>query len=287
MASVLHRRLHLGAALIRKLGERTLDAPSHVSNCSGVDCEHCAAANATRAPHSGSAYAPTHAGRLVHADIAGPFKRSASGSYQYLLLLTDDHTRFKVAYFLKLKSEAPRAIKKFVASFNAHASRHTATPVRVVGTFHSDNAGEFVSREFQEFLSEEGVHRTTSPPHAHQLNGVSERAIRSVMSLVRSLNQSSQVAIGYWPDMVEHAVDVLNRCTGPTEGYGAHAGRHAILSAHAREWHTHGRAVAEVLLEHEASSVAEHRVNAGGIPKLMDAYQGLRERRNAPHATEK
>ena len=107
LAAVLHRRLHLGADILRRLPERTSDVPQHLAASRGVACEHCAAANSTKVPHSSSRYQPTHAGRLVHADIAGPFVCSSSGAYKYLLLLTDDHTRFKFAYYLRRKSEAP------------------------------------------------------------------------------------------------------------------------------------------------------------------------------------
>ena len=104
-----------------------------------------------------------------------------------------------------------------MASFNAHASTDKAAPVRIVGTLHSDNAGEFVSHEFREFLDEALIHQSTSPPHAHQLNGVSERGIRTVMSLARSYLVAGHVSVGYWNYAVASAVDVLNRTTGPTE----------------------------------------------------------------------
>ena len=54
----------------------------------------------------------------------------------------------------------------------------------VVGSFHTDNAGEFISRDFTEFLA--NIRHTTCPPHVHQLNGVAERAIRSIVELMRS-----------------------------------------------------------------------------------------------------
>ena len=189
--------------------------PQHIANASHVACSACTAANATRLAHRGSRYSPTHAGRLIHADIAGPFTCSSIGQSRYLLLLTDDHTRFKVGYFLRRKSDAPAKIKQFIAAFNALANTGAKSPVRVVGTLHSDNAGEFVSREFTEFLSDEQVHQTTSPPHVHQANGVAERSIRSVMSLARSYLHASGVGISYWPSAVEQAIDVLNRTTGP------------------------------------------------------------------------
>ena len=82
-------------------------------------CAHCLEANAPHLPHGGTGYKPTRPGRLVHADLAGPFRRSLLGSYQYLLLVTDDHSRYKHVYFLRKKSEAPALMRRYLASFNA------------------------------------------------------------------------------------------------------------------------------------------------------------------------
>eukprot|EP00965_Chrysotila_dentata_P160484 5298944-Pleurochrysis_carterae.AAC.1 len=80
---------------------------------------------------------------------------------------------------MRNKSEAPSHVRKFIAAFTALANKNSPRPSRIVGTLHSDNAGEFLSREFTDFLTERGVHTSTCPPHIHQLNGVAERSIRS------------------------------------------------------------------------------------------------------------
>eukprot|EP00965_Chrysotila_dentata_P046274 1538215-Pleurochrysis_carterae.AAC.1 len=72
-----------------------------------------------------------------------------------------------------------------MASFTALVNKQSAQPKHVIGTLHSDNAGEFLSKEFGDFLATHGLHNTTCPPHVHQLNGVAERAIRSIMELTR------------------------------------------------------------------------------------------------------
>ena len=130
-------------------------------------------------------------------------------------MLVDDHSRFKQVYFLKHKDEALKRIRSFVAKLNSLASVGKPEPVRVIGQLHMDNAGEFLSNEFNEFLDSESITRTTCPPHVHQLNGVAERSIRSIMEIVRATREASQCPIGFWPHLVEHAVDVLNRTTGP------------------------------------------------------------------------
>ena len=221
-AALLHRRLHVSLDHLKKLAERSADAPQHIAAARSLTCPHCHEANATRLPHSSTdAYQPTHAGRLVHADIVGPFRRSDSGHYQYAIVLIDDHTRFKFAYFLRRKSDAPSAVRKFISRFNAHANATSTLPVRLVGSLHTDNAGEFLSRKFSELLDENLINLSTCPPHVHQLNGVAERSILSIMSLTRSYLTASNVNMTHWPHAMEMAVDVLNRTSGPVKSGAA------------------------------------------------------------------
>ena len=212
---VLHRRLHIGFDVLRKMGDMARDVPGSIAQGKAHSCEHCKEANAARLPHTGSGYTPSYPGRLVHADIAGPFKRSQHGQHQYFLILIDDHTRWKQVYFLRRKSEAIHKIRNFVTKLNAITNRGKAEPTKIVGSLHTDNAGEFLSHEFEEMLDDEMVHHTTCPPHVHQLNGVAERAIRSVLENVRANMAASHAPLGFWPYLVEHAVDCLNRTTGP------------------------------------------------------------------------
>ena len=215
VAALLHRRLHVSLDHLRRLGERSADTPAHIAAARELTCPICAEANSTRLPHGHSQYTPTHAGRLVHADIVGPFVSAFFGGHKYALILVDDHTRFKFVYFMKAKSEAPDKIRSFIASMNSHASLNSAAPIRVVGSLHTDNAGEFLSRKFTELLDEELVAQTTCPPHVHALNGVAERAISSVLALTRSYLTAGNVATTHWTHAVEMAVDVLNRTSGP------------------------------------------------------------------------
>ena len=177
----MHRRLHAGIERLRRLPACTADAPPSLAKARDVGCGACIAANATRAAHPSSRYEPTYPGRLVHADIAGPFRGSLRGGSRYLLVLVDDHSRFKSVYFLKRKSEASACIRKYVASFTALLNRKRAEPTVVVGALHTDNAGEFTSREFTEFLDDNLIAATACPPHVHALNGVVERAIRTII----------------------------------------------------------------------------------------------------------
>eukprot|EP00965_Chrysotila_dentata_P102625 3388082-Pleurochrysis_carterae.AAC.2 len=69
----MHRRLHAGASRLRALPSITADAPPAITRGHFNGCNACTEANATRLPHESQLYQPSHAGRLVHTDIAGPF----------------------------------------------------------------------------------------------------------------------------------------------------------------------------------------------------------------------
>eukprot|EP00965_Chrysotila_dentata_P188414 6172719-Pleurochrysis_carterae.AAC.6 len=83
------------------------------------------------------------------------------------------------------KSEVPLHARKFIASFAALLNKGGAEPQRLVGTLYSENASEFLSTRFTELLADSGVRSSTCPPHVHELNGVAESAIRSIMEPAR------------------------------------------------------------------------------------------------------
>ena len=158
---------------------------------------------------------PAVVSRPTHS--CGPFRPSYIGGYRYSLVLVDDHSRFKFVYHMAKKSEAPQLVRRFVAAFNGKSNSTSQVRTRMVGALHTDNAGELVSREFQELMDHESIDHTTSPPHVHQLNGVAERSIRSVSELARSYLVAGHVPAKFWPLAFDMAVDVLNRTSGPEE----------------------------------------------------------------------
>eukprot|EP00965_Chrysotila_dentata_P105649 3489587-Pleurochrysis_carterae.AAC.2 len=119
---------------------------------------------------------------------------------------------------MRSKSEAPAYVRKFLASFAAILNKCQSEPKYLVGTLHTENAGEFLSTRFADFLSGTGVHSSACPPYVHELNGVTERAIRSVMELARSNLVAASAPTCFWDFAVLHAVDILNRTSTPPGG---------------------------------------------------------------------
>ena len=98
------------------------------------------------------------------------------GSRLWILVVVDDHSRYKFVKLLKCKSdeyEKPKVDELLAAMDSMVAAR--GGPLKVVN-IKCDNAGEFLSREFRKMLTGKGIHQTTCPPHVHQLNTVSPSA---------------------------------------------------------------------------------------------------------------
>ena len=273
----LHRRLHVNQDLIRKLPGLTADAPKNLEKGIVHSCEACFEANATRLPHKGNLYKPSRVGRLVHADIVGPFKRTMIGSYQYMLVLVDDHSRFISVRMLAHKSDALAEIRAYVAELNALINVGKAEATQIVGTLHTDNAGEFLSREFGEFLDAKLITQTTCPPHVHSLNGVAERAIRAVVENMRSTMVAGNVPIIFWNYVATHSADVLNRTGGPP---GSTVTSHELVTGEkpkimgiwpigCRAFPVKPRAAySKTLIEAHAWS----GINLGRVPSVPNAY---------------
>ena len=215
LVDTLHRRLHVNQDMLRHLPARSADVPDKASRGQSHSCPHCTSANAQKLAHHRKPYEPSHVGRLIHGDIVGPFVKSSIGGFAYLLVLVDDHSRYVSIYFLQRKSDAPEKIRNYVAGLNRLVTGEAASATRIIGTLHTDNAGEFLSHEFTEFLDSQLIAHTTCPPHIHELNGVAERAIRSLVENMRSNINMSKMPISFWNYVAEHSVDVLNRTTGP------------------------------------------------------------------------
>ena len=173
---------------LKRLVHTTADAPASLSAATYAHCDDCVEANAKRLPHKGTKYKPSYIGKVVHMDIVGPLAASHCHGYRYVLVLVDDHSRFKISYMLKHKSDALPKAREFIASMRKAVSSKANAPVApstIIGSVHCDNAAEFLSQDFTELLASEGITQTTCPPHVHQLNGVAERAIQSVTQLAR------------------------------------------------------------------------------------------------------
>ena len=118
-------------------------------------CEPCLAGKMHANPFPTSDTRATAPLEKIFADLHDVGVRSASG-YRYWIIILDECTSHKAALPLKKKSEAFAAFKKF----KGWAENITGKKIKI---FRHDKGGEFISKEFEEYLAECGieVQRTT------------------------------------------------------------------------------------------------------------------------------
>lgn len=75
--------------------------------------------------------------------------------------MIDDHSRYMWTILLKEKSQAFEKFKKFKTSIE----QETGFSIK---TFRTDRGGEFMSREFNDLCSENGIQRHLTAPYSPQ-----------------------------------------------------------------------------------------------------------------------
>ena len=78
---------------------------------------------------------------------------------------------------MRHKSEAFEKFKKF----RHEVEKQIEKPIKVL---RSDRGGEYLSREFLDYLKNNGIVCQWTPPGTPQLNGVSERRNRTLLDMV-------------------------------------------------------------------------------------------------------
>src|ERR1700683_2695572 len=128
-------------------------------------CPACALGKATHAsfPPSKSEHANTVLG-LVHSDLWGPAPVQTITSTRYVITFTDDKSRWAWVAFLKRKSDAFAAFKKWLI----FAEKQTNLQLYI---FHTDNGGEFLTKEWRQMLKDRGIHHETTSPDTPEQNG--------------------------------------------------------------------------------------------------------------------
>lgn len=80
-----------------------------------------------------------------------------------------------------------------------------------IRTLRSDNAREYLSQQFQNFMSRNGILHQTSCPHTPPQNGVAERKNRHLVETTRTLLLHGNVPLRFWGDDVLTSCYLINR----------------------------------------------------------------------------
>lgn len=130
------------------------------------------------------------------------------GGSKYLLMIVDEANECMKCFWLQAKSEREVCVKKYIMMLQTQFS------MRVKFVRH-DGDREFSTSSRKAFYKKEGIEKQTTVPYAHQTNGKAERAIRTIVTIVRSMLYHANLDKCFWSKAAMMTIYVTNRLPSP------------------------------------------------------------------------
>uniref|UniRef100_A0AAV1UM58 Integrase catalytic domain-containing protein n=1 Tax=Peronospora matthiolae TaxID=2874970 RepID=A0AAV1UM58_9STRA len=141
---------------------------------------------------------------LLHIDTCGPMEVDSLGGSKYLLLIVDEGSGCMKGFSLRAKSDSEECIKKYIMAVQ------TQFDYKVKFVRH-DGAREFAANLLKAFYDDQGIEQQVTVPYAHQTNGTAERAIRTIVTIGRSILHYAKLDECFWAEASMTAIYIKNR----------------------------------------------------------------------------
>ena len=184
-----------------------------------TDCLICNHARMKAAPHGENRVERTAGARkplpnphkkfgdCIFMDLAGPLPLSAFHfSARYISIFVDGATRHIAIYLIRTKDQQIEVHKRYCADharFGALEAKH----------FHSDNGGEYTSKEYCDLITDNGALKTTIVAKSPAMNTNAEASFFRVFSTIRALLIDSGLPTEHWGAAAQLAAYLSNRTT--------------------------------------------------------------------------
>ncbi|CAI7735442.1 unnamed protein product [Closterium sp. NIES-53] len=169
-----------------------------------LGCPTCMQAKFTRYPFSSSEATAKAPLDEVVMDVVGPLKLGDAGA-EYVLTIVDVYTRMTWVYVLSKKSDVAETVK---TDWLPMVERQQN---RLVKAIRTDQGGEFLSKDFSLWLKKNGIRHSLIMPYSAAMNGIAERANRTITETARGLLIEAGLPYYLWPDAVRSACVAKNR----------------------------------------------------------------------------
>ncbi|GJV27035.1 ribonuclease H-like domain-containing protein [Tanacetum coccineum] len=198
-----HRRLgHLGDDVLRRLESRNLIS-CRKSKLS-VLCHACQLGKHDKLPFFNFKSSVDSVFEIIHSDIWTTPIPSESRIKYYAIFL-DHFSHFVWVYPLHKKSDL---FDNFVA-FRAYVNKQFNVDIKAL---QYDHDGEYDNTRFHDFFRQNGMQFQFSYPRTSQQNGKSERMLRTINNLIRTLLFQAHIPPSYWMEalnMIAHLLNIL------------------------------------------------------------------------------
>ena len=125
---------------------------------------------------------------VIHSDVCGPFEVKSIGGNSYFVTFIDEFTRKICIYLLAKKSDVFGVFKKFWLLVQNESGE-------MIRRLRTDGGVEYISTEFNNFCSSNGINHEVTAPYTPQHNGISERKNRTCGEKQLLLQQISLIEV--------------------------------------------------------------------------------------------
>lgn len=143
-------------------------------------------------------------GIIVSTDYIGPFETGV-GDVTGAYIFVDNYSRHPMAYTVKHKSEILRCFKQYLIDSGLRINDSVQGPQ----ILQSDTSSDIFSQECKQFCIDHGIRQRCSPPYTQAQNGLVERHIKTIKSMVRTLLLDSNLPNKFWPYALAHSCLLL------------------------------------------------------------------------------
>ncbi|CAI7846431.1 unnamed protein product, partial [Closterium sp. NIES-54] len=203
----LHQRMgHAALPILQQLvkneviaGIRVKGEPDEV-----LGCPTCMQAKFTGYLFSSSEATARRPLDEVVMDIVGPLKLGAVGA-EYFLTIVDVYTRMTWVYDFSKKSDVAETVK---TDWLPMVERQQD---RLFKSIRADRGGDVLSKELGLWLKKNCIRHSLTMPYSHAMNGIAERANRTITETSCGLLIEAGLPDNFWPDVVRSACLAKNR----------------------------------------------------------------------------
>ncbi|GJW64429.1 ribonuclease H-like domain-containing protein [Tanacetum coccineum] len=196
-----HRRLgHPGDDVIRRLESSNLILCN--KSKSPALCHACQLGKDVKLPFYSSASSVKSMFEIIHSDIwTSPIPSESQIKYYSIFL--DHFSHFVWVYPLHKKSD----LFDNIVAFRAYVNKQFNVDIEAL---QCDHGGEYDNTRFHDLFCQNGIQFRFSFPRTSQRNGKSERMLRTINNLIRTLLFQDHIPPSYWVEALNMAAHLLN-----------------------------------------------------------------------------
>ena len=127
-------------------------------------------------------------------------------------MIVDDYTSAYYVFFIKTKDQVFSMFKTFHKYIQTALGYH-------LRNIRSNQGGEFLSKEFEAYIHEQGLGQQLTAPDTPMQNGCAEHANRTIVESARAMLHHAGMTYGFWEFAVATATYVRNHSPHRSNGY--------------------------------------------------------------------